>query len=278
MKGNRNILQIDVEDWFMDFDISTWHQYEDRVVESTDILLKILREKNVHATFFILGYIADLHPELIERIAADSHEIGSHGYSHRAVTQMTQDEFKADLSRSISVLRKLTGEKIHGYRAPFFTIMDKTAWAIRLLKKEGLEYDSSIFPVKTHLYGIPDAKLYPYHPSTDDIKENDPSERFYEFPLAVYRVPGTRYNVPVAGGFYLRFLPYSFIHHSIKQINRRGYPAICYIHPWELDAGQPRHNALRWYHYYNLSQTEKRLRKLVTDFRFSSTWDWMQYG
>ena len=169
MAENVNILQIDVEDWYSDLDIKDWESYEDRIVQSTNKLLSILKERNVQATFFVLGYVAEHFPELVEKIKDENHEIASHGYSHTPITRQTPSEFEEDLLKSIRILEKITGDKIAGYRAPQFTVVEKTSWAIDIMKKNGLEYDSSIFPVKTHLYGVPDAPLFPYHISSSSI-------------------------------------------------------------------------------------------------------------
>ncbi|MEA1999020.1 MAG: polysaccharide deacetylase family protein [Euryarchaeota archaeon] len=180
-----NILTVDVEDWYMDTDISTWGLYEDRVVESTNKIIKLLNESDTKATFFILGYVAEHFPELVERIRDGDHEVATHGYSHTPITQQTPSEFEEDMLKSIGVLEKITGDKIMGYRACNFTVMEETTWAIDVLKRNGLKYDSSVFPVKTHLYGVPDAPLFPYRISPADItKEAGPEEGFLEIPFA----------------------------------------------------------------------------------------------
>lgn len=272
-----NILQIDVEEWYSDLDIKDWGSYENRIVQSTNKLLSILKERNVQATFFVLGYVAEHFPELVERIKDGNHEIGSHGYSHTPITRQTPSEFEEDLLKSIRILEKITGDKILGYRAPQFTVVEKTSWAIDIMKKNGLEYDSSIFPVKTHLYGVPDALLYPYHISSSNIKKDEHEEDFLEIPLSVYKIPGIKKNIPIAGGFYLRFFPYRFIRHAIKKINKANHPAVCYLHPWELDPEQPRISSLKCYHYYRLHSTEKKFKKLLRDFEFTSTKRWINY-
>jgi hypothetical protein len=138
------------------------------------------------------------------------------------------------------------------------------------MKKNGLKYDSSIFPVKTPLYGVPTATLYPYHISSSNIKRDNPEEDFLEFPLSVYKIPIVHKNIPIAGGFYLRLFPYWFIKHAIRKINKIGQPAIFYIHPWEFDPKQPRIDELKGYHYYNLPRTETKFKKLLKDFKFIS--------
>lgn len=273
---NINILQIDVEDWYCDLDFEDWNLYENRVVQNTEKILSILKETQSKATFFILGYVAEKFPDLVKKIKKEEHEIASHGYNHKPVTQQSPIEFEKGLLKSNAVLEKITGEKVLGYRAPQFTVVEKTAWAIAILKKIGLKYDSSIFPVKTHLYGVPEAPLFPYHISSSDIKKEEPAENFLEIPLSVYKIPLINKNIPIAGGFYLRFFPYFIIYRAIKKINQLNHPAVCYLHPWEIDDGQPRIKKLKWYHYYNLSNTEKKFKKLLKDFKFTSTKNWIE--
>lgn len=269
-----NILTIDVEDWYMNIDISMWDLYENRIVESTNKLIELLNESNTEATFFILGYVADHFPELVEIIKDEGHEIATHGYNHKMITKQGPFEFKEDLLLSIEVLEKITGDKVMGYRAPWFTIMEETAWAIDVLKEIGLRYDSSVFPVKTYRYGLPNAPLFPYHISEMNLKVDNTEGDFLELPLSVYKIPVVNKNIPVSGGFYLRIFPYWFIKHAIKKINKMGQPAIIYIHPWELDPRQPRIKELEWHHYYRLESTERKFKKLLNDFKFSSIRDY----
>jgi polysaccharide deacetylase family protein (PEP-CTERM system associated) len=250
-----NILTIDVEDWYMDTDISTWSSYEDRIVKSTHKILEILdEERNTQATFFVLGYVAEHFPELIEDIKDGRHEIGTHGYSHTSIKKQTPSEFEKDLLKSIGILEDITKDKIRGHRACEFSIGEETAWAIDILKKNGLKYDSSVFPVKTHLYGVPDAPLYPYRISSSNIKVDNPENDFFELPLSVYKLLIVHKNIPIAGGFYLRL----------------GHPAIIYVHPWEFDLEQPRVKEVKGGHYYRLSSTERKFKKLLKDFKFDS--------
>ena len=131
-----NVLTVDVEDWYMDTDISTWELYEDRIVESTNKIIKLLNESDTKATFFILGYVAEHFPELVERIRDEDHEVATHGYSHTPITQQTPSEFEEDVLKSVGVLEKITGDKVMGYRACQFTVMEETAWAIRCLEED----------------------------------------------------------------------------------------------------------------------------------------------
>ena len=273
----KNILTVDVEDWYMDRDISTWGLYEDRICKSTNKVICLLNESDTRATFFILGYVAERFPELVERIKDEGHEIATHGYSHKPITKQTLSEFEDDLLKSCELLEKITGDEIIGHRGCQFTVMEETSWAIDVLKKKGFKYDSSVFPVKTHLYGVPNAPLYPYRISSNDIsKESDVEKQFLEIPLSVYRIPIVRKNIPIAGGFYLRFFPYWFIKHAMKKINSDNKPIICYIHPWELDPEQPKIAELEWYHYYNLNRTEIKFKKILRDFQFTSIREWLE--
>ena len=272
-----NILTIDVEDWYMDTDISTWDSYEDRVVQSTQKILNMLEETNTKATFFVVGYVAEQFPELIEDIKAKGHELGTHGYSHTSIRKQTPLKFEEDLIKSLRILEHIVKDKIKGHRACEFSINEETSWAIAILQKNGLKYDSSVFPVKTHLYGVPDAPLYPYRISSD-FTIDDPEGDFWELPLSVYKIPILHKNIPIAGGFYIRLFPYCFIKHAMKKNNKMGHPAIFYIHPWEFDPTQPRINELSWYHYYRLSSTEKKFKMLLKDFKFSSMQEWFSHA
>ena len=164
--------------------------------------------------------------------------------------------------------------KYLGLEPPQFSITEKTSWAIDILKRNGLRYDSSVFPVKTSLYGVPAAPLFPF-PISSGIKVDPGKENFWELPLSVYKIPGINRNLPIAGGFYLRFFPYLFIKHSLEKINKLNQPAICYLHPWELDPDQPKIPGFKWYHYYRLADTEKKFRKLLRDFDFTSARGWL---
>ncbi len=273
---HENILQIDVEEWFQDVAMPRWKSFQSRVVEQVERVLTILKDHRQTATFFVLGYVADRFPELVMKIKEEGHEVASHGYTHTPLTRLTPHDFEEELSRSIEILKNLTGQDVWGFRAPQFTLVEETAWVVDMLKNHGFRYDSSVFPVKTRLYGVPDAPRNPYRISSSDIKRDDPTSNLLEFPPSVYRVPGIGTNVPVAGGFYLRLLPYSLIARALQKINASGLPAVCYLHPWELDSAQPKSADLRWYHYYGLRAAEAKFRKLLRDFRFISTQEWME--
>lgn len=269
-------MTIDVEAWFSDLEFQYWNTIKDRMIENVENLLKILEKKNAKATFFLVGYFAKKYPELVEKIRKENHEISSHGYSHKSILNQTPTQFKDDLIKSKKILEKIIGEKIWGYRAPFFTITEKTSWAIKILKKVGFLYDSSIFPFKIYKYGVPDAPIFPYYISMKNIKLKALKDGFLEFPLSVYRIPIIKKNIPIAGGFYLRSFPYQFISYAIKKINKKNHPAVMYTHPWEFDPNHPRLNSIVWYNYYRLDKTEKKFRHLLNDFKFTSIQNWIE--
>ncbi|MDH4223847.1 MAG: DUF3473 domain-containing protein, partial [candidate division Zixibacteria bacterium] len=215
------------------------------------------------ATFFILGYLGEKFPNLVEEIARRGHEIGSHGYSHQFVYKQSPDEFRRDLNKSIGILEKPSGQKIVSYRAPFFSITRSSLWALEILSESGILFDSSIFPVINYRYGIPNASRFPYWIETGS------GSRILEFPISTLRVLGK--NVPIAGGAYFRIFPYQFIKAGIKSLNRKYQPVIFYLHPWELDTEHPKIR-LPWRisltHYYNLSKTEDKFKRLLSDFKF----------
>lgn len=261
-----NALTIDLEDWYQGLTSTSrkyeqWSEFEDRVVESCDRILEIISHANVKATFFVLGYVADQFPDLIKRVADAGHEIALHSYRHRQVSQLTPEEFRADVVRGLEAVQEASGREVLGYRAPMFSINSSSLWALEELRDLGFRYDSSIFPMRNFYYGIHDAPRSPFRPF-----DGNP---FVEFPVATVRLLGM--NWPVAGGFYLRLFPYALIKRGIERINREGKPAIIYLHPWDLDPDQPYPNPTlreRFTHYYNLSTTEEKLRRLLSDFRF----------
>jgi polysaccharide deacetylase family protein (PEP-CTERM system associated) len=272
----RNALTVDLEDWYQGLtstsrQVERWPSYEDRVVESTQHLLGILTQAGVKATFFVLGYVADQFPNLVCEVADAGHEIGLHGYHHQQVSRLTRDQFCADLARGRAAVEKAAGKQIIGYRAPMFSINRATVWALEVLSNMGFRYDSSVFPTRNMLYGYPEAPRFPYHPLEGDA--------FVEFPVSTVRILGI--NLPVAGGFYLRLLPYPLFKRALQRINLEGKPAIIYLHPWDLDVDQPYPNPTpreRFTHYYNLGRTEGKLEALLRDFRFGTLVDLLDDG
>ncbi len=266
-----NALTFDIEDYFQvtAFDRlvprTAWTSRESRVCASTDRLLTLLDDVQVKATFFVLGWVAEHHPTLVARIAAAGHEIASHGYGHRLVYELTPAEFREDLRRSRTAIESAAGQVVLGYRAPSYSITEKSLWALDVLIEEGFAYDASIFPIHHDRYGIPDAPRHPY-------RIERAAGTIWEMPPSTVRCFGT--NLPVAGGGYFRILPYGWTRWGIARLNaREERPAVFYLHPWEIDPEQPRLGARglsRFRHYRNLRETEPRLRRLLADFRFDT--------
>ena len=266
-----NALTIDVEDYFhvqafADVISSAhWDEYPVRVERNTFRLLEILGRRNVKATFFILGWVADRCPALVRAIVDSGHEIGSHGYGHRMLTRGSQANFREDLIRAKSTIEDQTGSRVTCFRAPSYSITSKTLWALEILAEFGFEYDSSIFPIRHDYYGIPDAPRFPHYWSLKS------GARLLEFPPSTVRILGI--NVPIAGGGYLRLLPYKVTAWAIRRLNQKeDQPAMVYLHPWEIDPDQPRLAASwrsRFRQYQNLQTTEKKLTRLLDDFSWA---------
>ena len=263
-----NTLTIDVEEHFQVhafetvIDRSAWDHYPSRVTANTRRILRLLAEHGVHATFFMLGWIADRHPALVKEIAMSGHEIATHGYWHELVYRQTPDEFAADLRQSLDAIgRGCNGSQPAGYRAPAFSITRDSLWALDVLRDHGMSYDSSIFPLAAHdRYGINNANRFASRMSRD----------LWEFPVSTIRLG--KQNWPVAGGGYFRLYPLWVTRHAIRRLNAQGHPAVIYLHPWEFDPDQPRIPGApllsRFRHYVNIGRTESRLRTLLKEFRF----------
>lgn len=263
--GVVNALTIDWEDWYQGLEIphEAWSSYQDRLAFATHRLLEIFAKANVHATFFALGLAAERHPELVREIAAAGHEIGTHGWSHEFVYKQTPVVFREELEHSIRFLEDLTGAKVIGHRAPFFSITKASLWALEIMAEQGIRYDSSIYPVLNYRYGIEDAPRWPHSIAAG-------ARALTEFPISTWRIAGR--NVPIAGGAYFRIYPYALTRFGFGAINRSGNPAVFYLHPWEVDPDHPRiplPPRIIATHYTNLARTESRLVRLLRDFRFA---------
>ncbi len=265
-----NALTFDIEDYFqveafkqyIAFD--EWPGYQSRVVQNTRKITNILDERNVKATFFILGWVAERFPEMVRQITEDGHEIATHGYAHDMVYTQTQEVFAQDLARSIQILEQISGTKVIGYRAPTYSIIEEAFWAFDELIRQNLRYDSSIFPIVHDRYGVPDSDRFPHMINRDSVGT------LHEFPLSTLRL--WKWNFPIAGGGYLRLFPYWMVKSGVASLNRQQKPAIIYLHPWELDPDQPKIPNIpaktRFRHYVNLHKTAGKLRKLTQDFNF----------
>jgi polysaccharide deacetylase family protein (PEP-CTERM system associated) len=280
MAGIVNAFTIDVEDYFQvaalagAVERSSWSQRESRVERNTGVLLDLLSEHSIRGTFFVLGWIAERHPALVRRIASAGHEVACHGFSHQLVYTQTPEEFREETARSKRILEELAGAPVLGYRAASFSITRRSLWALDVLIDLGFKYDSSIFPIRHDRYGIPGADPRPAALSA-------PSGRsLVEFPMSAASYFGVQ--VPVSGGGYFRLLPYSLTRVGLRQINRRARrPFAFYLHPWEIDPGQPRVR-VGWLshlrHYTNLHRCESRLRRLLREFRFGPMREVLEQG
>lgn len=258
-----NVLTVDVEDWYQ-VEIDSQVEISKRVLDNTNRLLAILSETGTKATFFIQGLVAEKFPQLIKKIHKEGHEVATHGYDHKQVFRQNRKEFEWNLKRSITVLEDLIQEKILGYRAPDYSIIKDSTWALNVLEEQGLQYDSSIFPIKGRRYGIPNAPRFPYR---------IPGTKLIEIPLSTIRLFGV--NLPVCGGGYMRVSPYWLTKLAIKKINGEGKPAILYTHPHELDTEELKDMgrqksiplSVRLSQGLNRGKTEYKVRNLCSDFR-----------
>lgn len=264
----RNFFTVDVECWFHAHNLaiprSRWDSQASRVSENVLRILDMLAAHRAKATFFVLGYVADRFPEVVRMIDIAGHEIGTHGYSHELVTAMGPYEFERDLDRSLNSLARLTDQKVVGHRASNFSIVDSSLWALDILARYGIEYDSSIFPAKRKRYGIPD---YPHRmPHLIDLGGG---RSIKEVPMSVARIAGR--TVPMAGGGYLRLYPLAVTDGFIRMRNRQGMPAMVYVHPWEIDTQQPRMAAgalESFQHYVGLNGAARKLDRLLGGHAF----------
>jgi polysaccharide deacetylase family protein (PEP-CTERM system associated) len=273
-----NAMTVDVEDYFQVSAFERvvardrWHEYESHVAANTDRLLSIFAEFDVRATFFVLGWVAERDGTIVRRIADAGHEVASHGSGHRLVYDQTPEAFREDVRRARRVLQDLSGQPVNGYRAPSFSVTERSLWALDVLIEEGYTYDTSIFPIRHDRYGIPGAPRHAYWVSSGVGRSFRAAEghSLLEIPASTVRIAGT--NLPMAGGGYFRLLPYWWTRFGIRRVNDvERKPAVFYVHPWEVDPSQPRLNGSRlsrFRHYQNLAKTESRLRRLLADFRF----------
>jgi len=255
----------------------------DRVEEATRPLLDLLARRDVRATFFTVGEVIESHPDLIRDIVAAGHELACHTYTHRPLWELDEAAFEEEIVRFNALVARVTpGVQPRGFRAPTFSLSPATAWALDVLARRGYAYDSSVFPMKTPLYGVPGAPLRPYRPASNLVEE-DPAAPLLEWPMTVWRIGPV--TVPVCGGFYLRVLPMPLILHGLKQAAKSG-PMVIYLHPWELDPGTPRLPLSaqdRFITYHNVGDPmRRRLERLLDAFDFqpmgAMSRQWMMDG
>lgn len=270
----KNALTVDVEDYFQvsafaeSIKPNDWDNHPLRVENNTQKLLDLCDEFQYKATFFVLGWVADRQRSLIEEIANRGHEVACHGYSHQLVYNQTPEVFREETVRAKSILEDIIQQPVKGYRAASYSITEKSEWALDILAESGFIYDSSIFPVRHDRYGMPNTPKHPY------VLKTPAGHSIVEFPLSTAKV--MNYRLPIAGGGYFRLYPYWLSRMGLKQINQQDKPFIFYLHPWEVDPDQPKISASwfsRFRHYNNLDKCEDRLRQLMTDFQFGTTWD-----
>lgn len=261
-----NAMTVDVEDYFQvsaferHIDKQQWHEQPIRVEENTRRLLALFSDCNVKATFFTLGWVAERFPELVRDIAAQGHEVASHGYDHTRVTEQTPDSFREDVRMTREILQDITGSEVTGYRAASFSINKNNLWAHQILAEEGYRYSSSIYPIHLDLYGIPDAPRFPFIMGDSGV---------LEVPVTTMSLFGQ--NFPAGGGGYFRLMPYFLYRWLLGRVNRWEHrEGIFYFHPWEIDPQQPRQEKLglktSFRHYTNLATMFDRIERLLGDF------------
>jgi polysaccharide deacetylase family protein (PEP-CTERM system associated) len=262
-----NALTVDVEDYFQVSALapyiarSEWDIRECRIERNVDRILTILNDCGARATFFTLGWVAERYPRLVHQIVAEGHELASHGYGHERASDQDETSFYDDIARARQTLQDIAGVRVRGYRAPSFSIGPENAWAFDCIGRAGYEYSSSIYPIHHDHYGMPDAPRFVHH-----VQRN-----LVEVPVTTARM--FSYNWPAGGGGYFRLMPYPLSHWLLERVNKVDrQPAVFYFHPWEIDPSQPRIRGIsmktRFRHYLNLSHTERRLKRLLTDFKW----------
>jgi len=247
---------------------SAWPKYESRLSQTTQVLLDLFEKHEVKATFFVLGYLAEKFPDLIRNIHDKGHEIGSHSYSHPDLRTLTKNQFEEDLVKSLKILEQIIGEPVLGFRAPFFSVSRDNYWVFDILRKY-VKYDSSVNPVKTPLYGVPDAPREIYSPSLSDFTKIDQSQSFFELPPTTYHLFGN-FNLSIAGGFFFRLFPYFFIKRGFDKLKKEKKPIIFFIHPKDLDPEMPRIKEYSWHYYYGKRNVVKKFERLLCDFKFTT--------
>lgn len=268
-----NVMTVDVEDYFQVSALEErvtreqWSSYRPRVENNTRRLLELFAEANISATFFVLGWVAERFPALIRDISAQGHEIASHGPMHERVSSLAPEEFRRGAGDTRKRLEDISGAAVIGYRAPSFSIGPAQAWAWEILAETGHHYSSSIYPGQLDHYGFPGAPRTAFRVQGCDL---------LEIPVSTLDMFGQR--LPIGGGGYFRLLPYWAFSSGIRRLNGTdGLPEMFYLHPWEIDPGQPRVSGLsrktRFRHYLNLHRTERRLQRLLAEFRWARVID-----
>ena len=270
-----NLLTFDTEEWFHanydNIDPAAYRGKGSRFAAQMDELLQLCSDYHCRATFFVLGCVGEDYPDIVRRIVAAGHDVASHGYGHQLAYRQTLSEFKGDVERAVGILEQVSGKKVLGYRAPSWSIIRENIHYLTVLEELGLRYDASIFPLKTFLYGIPDAPKEIHRPVVNGRELN-----LYEIPMSVVPLMGR--NMGFSGGFYFRFFPGWLIRQWIKQTNRAGRPAILYLHPRELDPLEQKLSLPlkeAFIHYYHVQGNKEKLASMMKHFSFISIADYL---
>jgi peptidoglycan-N-acetylglucosamine deacetylase len=268
-----NFLSVDLEDWHTSAYLRNYvnkSNFQSRIEFSTEKILHLFSKKKVKATFFVLGSVAESHPELIKIISDEGHEIASHGFSHTPLWHLSAEEFKKELQQTNELLSGITSKKVIGFRAPYASLNLQTKWAVDILKEQSFLYDSSIFPMKTPLYGMPNTPLNCYRISSENLMESKSKNDIIEVPFTIFSAKGIK--VPCTGGIYGRFLPEKIWVGLLKNIELIR-PLNIYFHPWEIDDKLPRINVPvynRLVSYYNIKNYLNKIEVLLNTFAFDS--------
>ena len=259
----KNVMTVDLEDWYCDLPFREWEGREDRLQEPTRYMLDLFEERGTRATFFAVGYVAERFPELLREIRDRGHEIGSHTYSHIDLRRVSDAELEKDLDRSTDAIEKITGRRVLGFRAPFFSVSRQRPEQYGIIRKR-FAYDSSVFPVRAGLYGMPGAPRFIYRPGPGSFGEGD--GEFVEMPPLTLRLAG--FNLPAGGGFYFRALPYRLTRRAFSKANGQGRRAVFYIHPKDLDPAMPRVPGYGKHYYWGKKGIRRKFERLLSDFEF----------
>ncbi|MBM3245462.1 MAG: DUF3473 domain-containing protein [Candidatus Omnitrophica bacterium] len=267
----KNLISVDLEDWYTSAYLKNYvykGSCSPRIIEAAEPILELFAKRKIRATFFILGSIAEHNTGLIKRIAGSGHEIASHGYSHTPLWKLSPASFKEEIVRTSDILEGISGARPVGFRAPCASIDQSTSWAIDILEEEGFHYDSSIFPMRTPLYGVNKAPVAPYAVASGDILKKDAKAKIIEIPFSIMRLG--LFSIPCTGGFYGRIIPYPALHYLLRTVNK-SRPVNFYFHPWETYPDIPRIRAPlfnRFVSYFNTKQYLSKIDRLLGSFDF----------
>jgi polysaccharide deacetylase family protein (PEP-CTERM system associated) len=267
-----NLLGIDFEDWFHPELIQkklTNEEKKPKVIKGIDKIIDWLNHHETYATFFVVGELLEYEPEIFDKIIENGHEIGFHTMYH---TRLDTKNFREKFEEEIKIFDKITSGKSKGFRAPTFSLNESSKWLIDVLEENRYEYDSSVVPAKTSMYGLPNAEIKPYKISSESLESEDPKGKIIEFPILTTKFLGKK--IPVGGGFYVRTLPQKIITDAIKKNERNNIPGVFYIHSWELTPEyMPRIKLSlkdNFITYHNIEKTLSKMTKILENFEFTS--------